>query len=92
MTEPGVSRRRTFDVPVWSGQDLRGKTILLSVEQGVGDTFQFVRYAPMVKALGATVVMMPGSLLRGIAERFAGVDVLVDPLSRRRRSTTTYRC
>ena len=81
MTEPGVSRRSTFGVPVWSGQELRGKTILLSVEQGLGDTFQFVRYAPMVKALGATVVMMPGSLLRGIAERFAGVDVLVDTSS-----------
>ena len=81
MTEPGVSRRSTFGVPVWSGQDLRGKTILLSVEQGLGDTFQFVRYAPMVKALGATVVMMPGSLLRGIAERFAGVDVLAHQLA-----------
>ena len=48
---------------IWNGQDLRGKTILLVIEQGQGDTFQFVRYAPPLKALGATTVMMAGGIV-----------------------------
>lgn len=46
------------DVPHWRGEsDISGKTILLHAEQGLGDTIQFVRYAPLVAALGARVVM-----------------------------------
>jgi Flp pilus assembly protein TadD len=32
----------------WDGSPLDGKTIILRAEQGLGDTIQFVRYAPMV--------------------------------------------
>ncbi len=39
------------------GEDLRGKTILLHAEQGLGDTLQFIRYLPMVVAKGARVVL-----------------------------------
>jgi ADP-heptose:LPS heptosyltransferase len=34
-----------------------GKTIFLCAEQGMGDAIQFVRYAPMVAALGAKVLL-----------------------------------
>jgi tetratricopeptide (TPR) repeat protein len=44
--------------PLWlGGGDLRGKTILLYAEQGLGDTLQFVRYAPLVARQGAHVVI-----------------------------------
>ena len=44
--------------PLWlGGGDLRGKTILLSAEQGLGDTLQFARYAPLVARQGARVVL-----------------------------------
>jgi len=47
-----------FRQPLWQGENLAGRTILLHVEQGFGDTLQFVRYAPLVKAhSGATVVL-----------------------------------
>ena len=36
--------------PRWDGSPLDGKTILLHAEQGLGDTLQFIRYAPLVKA------------------------------------------
>jgi len=41
----------------WRGEDIGGSRILLYSEQGLGDTLQFVRYAPMVAALGANVVL-----------------------------------
>lgn len=53
--ELGRSHRRVFDAPGWLGEDdLAGRTILLHAEQGQGDTVQFVRYAPMVIARGAS--------------------------------------
>ena len=39
---------RGFAQPQWSGEDLAGKTILLHPEQGLGDTLQMMRFAPMV--------------------------------------------
>ena len=35
-------------VLIWRGEALGGRTILLHAEQGLGDTLQFVRFAPLV--------------------------------------------
>ena len=44
--------------PAWSGREpIAGKTLLLHAEQGFGDTLQFVRYADLLAARGATVVI-----------------------------------
>ncbi|WP_224983695.1 tetratricopeptide repeat protein [Geomonas agri] len=43
--------------PLWDGSSLQGRTILLHAEQGFGDTLQFVRYAPVLAAQGATVLV-----------------------------------
>ncbi|MDE2402489.1 MAG: tetratricopeptide repeat protein [Burkholderiales bacterium] len=58
--KPGLitSPPRAFVQPLWLGeQDLRGRTILLHAEQGLGDTLHFCRYVPMVVALGARVLL-----------------------------------
>ncbi len=61
----GQESHSSLDVPVWRGEDLRGRTILLHAEQGLGDTLQFVRFAPLVKALGGHVVLeVPTPLVR----------------------------
>lgn len=41
--------------PIWQGEPLAGKKLLLTAEQGIGDTFQFIRYARHLASLGATV-------------------------------------
>ena len=71
--------RPNFCRPAWSGQELRGRTILLNSEQGLGDFIQFIRYAPMVKALGATVVVLVPRSLRKLASAVDGVDCVVGP-------------
>jgi hypothetical protein len=67
------------DTPRWAGEDLAGRSILLVAEQGLGDTTQFVRFAPIVKRRGAArlVVACPGQLVRLLAS-CPGVDHVVD--------------
>jgi ADP-heptose:LPS heptosyltransferase len=55
---PGYPEARQFQQPLWDGSDLHGKTIYLHAEQGLGDTFQFIRYAKILKEeYGARVIV-----------------------------------
>lgn len=50
--------RRDFIAPLWLGDvPLAGKTILIHVEQGLGDFILCVRYIAMLEALGARVII-----------------------------------
>jgi len=42
--------------PRWQGEPLSGKTIVICPEQGYGDQIQFMRYAPLLKSMGASRV------------------------------------
>lgn len=53
---PSFSTTPVKDKTKWNGEELAGKRILLTAEQGVGDAIQFIRYAPLVKAKGAAWV------------------------------------
>jgi len=63
--------------PWWDGGRLDGRTILLHAEQGIGDTFQFIRYAPLVKEQGGTVVLRVHASLIPLLEASSGIDRLV---------------
>ncbi len=65
--------------PLWRGEDVRAKKVLLYSEQGAGDVIQFVRYAPLVAARGGRVSMVVhGSLRRLFAANFPDMDVSDD--------------
>ncbi|MFI5455633.1 MAG: tetratricopeptide repeat protein [Isosphaerales bacterium] len=62
--------------PAWNGFPPAGLRMLLIGEQGLGDVLQFIRYAPLLKRLGASVIFeCPAKLLR-LMENAPGIDHL----------------
>jgi tetratricopeptide (TPR) repeat protein len=52
---------------IWDGRaDIAGKTIFVHAEQGLGDTLQFCRYAPLLMARGARVILSVQETLRAL--------------------------
>jgi len=75
---PGlVGPVRNFMEPLWTGNPFPGKTLLLYYEQGIGDTLMFMRYAPLVKALGGKVLLEVQPTLAGLASTCKGVDEVI---------------
>ncbi|MDJ0784625.1 MAG: tetratricopeptide repeat protein [Desulfosarcinaceae bacterium] len=61
-------------LPRWCGEPFPGKHLLVHFEQGYGDTIQFLRYLPRVKALGGRVTLEVPQPLLPLANRLPGVD------------------
>jgi tetratricopeptide (TPR) repeat protein len=72
------SPNRGFQQPLWRGEDaVAGKSILLFAEQGLGDTIQFVRYAPLVAARGATVHLEMQPALKSLLSSVPGIASII---------------
>lgn len=69
---------RTFQQPRWQGEPVRGRTVLVACEQGLGDTVQFVRYLPALKKLGAKVVLECRAELKTLLDKHPAIDLLID--------------
>lgn len=63
--------------PLWDGSNLEGRTILLYVEQGLGDTIQFIRFAPLVAQRGGKVVVAAQEPLVRLLTTVPGIDQVV---------------
>ena len=71
--------RTCFHLPrhqqwVWKGDPLEGKRVLIRCYHGLGDTVQFVRYAPLVRALAKEVTLWAQPALVELLRGAAGVD------------------
>ena len=66
----GISPPSLRDEPLWQGEPLEGKSILLETEQGLGDTIQFLRYAPWLERQGARVFVDCQLRLRPLCRRW----------------------
>jgi tetratricopeptide (TPR) repeat protein len=66
--------RRGYRGRLWLGEfPIDRRTILLSAEQGLGDTIQFVRYAPALARMGAHVILEVQPELKGLLSAVDGV-------------------
>src|SRR5579871_6796375 len=66
-----------FPQPVWRGEPLDGKTILVQALHGFGDAIQFVRLLPLLKARGARVILEHQPALATLLLGAEGWDALV---------------
>jgi len=63
-----------FSQPMWRGDiDVKGKTILVLEDEGLGDTIQFARYVPMLAARGARVILRVGDPVHPVLSGLSGV-------------------
>jgi tetratricopeptide (TPR) repeat protein len=69
---------RPLHQPSWDGSELPEGTILLYAEQGLGDTLQFIRYAPLVKARVGKVLFDGPPMLKGLLASCPGIDEIVE--------------
>lgn len=75
---PGkVGPVRNFAQPRWGGESFLDRTLLLHYEQGFGDTFMFLRYAPLVKARGGRVLLLAQKPLVDVAATCPGIDAVI---------------
>ena len=69
---------RTFKQPTWLGvEPIAGKTIFVHSEQGLGDTLQFVRYAPKLTELGARVILEVQSPLYHLLNALKDISLVI---------------
>ena len=73
----GRTPERIFTTPEWDGAELKGKTVLIYQEQGIGDMIQFARYIPLIKERGAIVVVECQPELAPLMSTVPGIDKVI---------------
>lgn len=66
-----------FSQPIWDGSNPAGKTILIYAEQGLGDTFQFIRYVRLLKKLGAKIIFQSQKPASDILKQCDYIDQII---------------
>jgi hypothetical protein len=60
--------------PVWNGEPLAGKRVLVRCYHGLGDTIQFIRFLRPLRGIAGSVVLWAQPALIPIVRSVAGVD------------------
>ena len=78
-----LAKTDVYTSPLWQGESLQNKTIILQTEQGFGDTIMFIRYAPYFRELGAKIIVRTRLELMALFRSIQEVDEIIceeDPL------------
>jgi len=62
---------------IWNGDSLQDKRVLIRCYHGLGDTIQFIRYAPLVKAIAKKVMVWVQPKLVPLLKTVKGIDELL---------------
>jgi hypothetical protein len=70
------------DVPrhqqvIWNGASLKDKRVLVRCYHGLGDTIQFIRYIPLLKAITAQVTVWAQPTLIPLLSTACGIDRMI---------------
>lgn len=72
-------RARVRRGPRWDGADPAGRTLLVTSEQGLGDTLHFIRLVQTLAARGANVVVSAETPLVHLLASASGVGAVIGP-------------
>ncbi len=70
-------KRKTLPFPLWKGENLKGKSLFISDEQGYGDTMMLMRFVPLLKKQGATIVFSMHKVLKPLFENWEYIDRII---------------
>jgi hypothetical protein len=62
---------------IWNGEPLDGKRVLVRCYHGLGDTLQFIRFLPALRARASEVILWVQPALIGLLEHASGIDRLL---------------
>lgn len=57
-----LKNQKTLKTPIWRGENLAGKTLLVVHDQGFGDCIQFIRYLPLLEQKGVKILLDPRTM------------------------------
>jgi hypothetical protein len=69
---------RVTSIPVWHGEDLEDKKILVLREGGYGDEILYLRYLAKLKVLGAKVTYLGSKSMKGLLSEHPWIDQWLD--------------
>jgi hypothetical protein len=76
IAHPDAARPRHMQ-SIWMGEPLAGRRVLIRCYHGLGDTIQFIRYAPVVRAIAREVIVWAQPALLPLLRSVRGIDRLI---------------
>jgi len=76
IADGGTRPAPDLGAPLWAGEDLAGRNVLVWGEEGFGDQIMYARFVPLLRAAGAQVVWVCDPALVRLVREGLGVEAL----------------